>query len=83
MVIDSLIAGLPDFLAQSATCFAVLIFGLVIYMWMTPHKEMALIRDGNSAASLSLAAQFLVFPCLWPLRLPGRSVFLIWRFGAW
>ncbi|GEQ97464.1 DUF350 domain-containing protein [Iodidimonas gelatinilytica] len=59
MVIDSLIAGLPDFLAQSATCFAVLIFGLVIYMWMTPHKEMALIRDGNSAASLSLGGAIL------------------------
>lgn len=59
MVIDSLIAGLPDFLAQSATCFAVLILGLVIYMWMTPHKEMALIRDGNSAASLSLGGAIL------------------------
>ncbi|GER05925.1 DUF350 domain-containing protein [Iodidimonas muriae] len=59
MVIDSLIAGLPDFLAQSATCFAVLVLGLVIYMWMTPHKEMALIRDGNIAASLSLGGAIL------------------------
>lgn len=54
MVIDTLLAGLPDFIAQSATCLVILLIGLVIYMWMTPYNEMALIRTGNPAASLSL-----------------------------
>lgn len=54
MVIDSLLAGLPDFVAQSATCLIILVIGLVIYMRMTPYDEMALIRTGNPAASLSL-----------------------------
>lgn len=55
-VFDSVLAGLPHFLLQSATAFAVLITGILIYLKLTPHQELALIRAGNSAAAVSLAA---------------------------
>ena len=52
-VLDSLTAGLPALAAQTATTFAILIVGVVIYMWTTPHKELALIRGGNVSAAVS------------------------------
>ena len=52
-VLDSLMAGLPALAAQGATTFAMLIVGVVIYMWTTPHKELELIRGGNVSAAVS------------------------------
>lgn len=53
-VFESLIAGLPVFMAHSATTLAVLCVGVGIYVALTPHDELALIRENNSAAALSL-----------------------------
>ncbi len=47
-------AGLPVFLVHSATSLLILFVGIGIYMKLTRHDEMALIRAGNSAAALSL-----------------------------
>ena len=33
--------------------------GLAIYVWVTPYRELALIRAGNTAASITLAGQML------------------------
>jgi len=63
-VIQSLISGLPVFLLHLGVSFAVFLFALSAYLWLTPHKEMALIRDGNTAAAISLggAAVGLAIP---------------------
>jgi putative membrane protein len=63
-VILSLISGLPIFLLHLGVSFAVFLFALSAYLWLTPHKEMALIRDGNTAAAISLggAAVGLAIP---------------------
>lgn len=58
-VISSFIAGMPFLLLHFGVTMAMLIIACGIYMWITPHDEMALIRDGNEAAAISLAGAIL------------------------
>ncbi len=50
----ALMNGLPVFLVHSILSLIILLAGVLLYMKLTAHDEMALIRNGNSAASLSL-----------------------------
>lgn len=61
---DALLAGLPIFMAHSVVSLVILFVGIYIYMMLTAHDEMALIRGGNVAAALSLggAAVGLAIP---------------------
>lgn len=58
-VLQSFISGFPLLMAHSATAFVILVLGVRIYMLITPHDEMSLIRDGNAAASLTLGGTIL------------------------
>lgn len=58
-VIQSLIAGLPVFLLHLGVSLAVFLLALFVYLWLTPHKEMELIRQGNNAAAVSLGGAAL------------------------
>lgn len=63
-VIDSLLKGVPVLLTHLSVALAVLLAGLGLYMLITPHKELQLIRAGNTAAAVSLggAAVGLALP---------------------
>ena len=52
---------LPHFLAYFAAAVALAIGFLLLYVMITPHREFALIRDGNSAAAAQLTGTFLGF----------------------
>ncbi len=54
-VIQSLLAGLPVLILHSATTFAILAAGVGVYLWVTPYKEIALIKAGNTAAAITLS----------------------------
>ena len=54
---------LPWFLAYMATAVALTLIYVVVYMWVTPHNEMELIRENNTAASAAFAGSLLGF-CL-------------------
>ena len=58
-VIDSFLAGFPVLLAHLAVTLAVLIAGITVYVWITPHREFKLVRDGNIAAAVSLSGAIL------------------------
>lgn len=58
-VITSLLSGFPYFMLHSSVTFAMLFLGVVIYIWLTPHAEFALIRQGNAAAAISLSGAML------------------------
>ncbi len=58
-VLNSLIKGFPYLMLHSSVTFALLVAALVIYVWITPHKEFALIRDGNVAAAITLSGALL------------------------
>ena len=54
-------ATLPHFLAYFAAAIALAVAFITLYVMITPHRELALIRDGNSAAATQLAGTFLGF----------------------
>ncbi|MDG2033512.1 MAG: DUF350 domain-containing protein [Rhodospirillales bacterium] len=54
---------LPWFFAHMGTAIGLTVFYIVIYMWVTPHAEITLIRENNMAASLAIGGSLLGF-CL-------------------
>ena len=51
--INAFVAGFPDFIIQLGAAIGLFIVSLIVYVLMTPHKELALIRAGNPSASLA------------------------------
>jgi putative membrane protein len=60
-IIQSSIGGLPAFLTYLAASLALLALFIMIYIWITPYKELTLIREGNVAAAASLSGTILGF----------------------
>lgn len=58
-VLQSFLQGSPVLLLHVAVTLAMLIAGVAVYVWITPHKEFALVRQGNVAAAVSLSAAIL------------------------
>jgi putative membrane protein len=52
--IQAFATGFPLTLLHAGVTLLILVLGTTIYALLTPHKEIALIRDGNAAAALSL-----------------------------
>lgn len=52
---DPVLNNLPAFAAYFATAVVLLAAFLALYLRVTPYDELALIREGNSAAAISLA----------------------------
>lgn len=59
-VLDSF-AGFDNFLVYLALSLALLAAFVAIYVRVTPHREFALIREGNMAAAFSLSGAILGF----------------------
>lgn len=53
--LNSFVAGFPDFIIQLGAALGLFIASIIIYVIMTPHKELALIRAGNPSAALAFA----------------------------
>lgn len=53
--------ALPHFLAYFGSVVALAIAFLALYVTITPHREFALIGEGNSAAAIQLVGTFLGF----------------------
>ena len=52
-------AGFPLTLLHGGLTVIFLILGAALYILLTPHREIALIRDGNVAAAMSLGGVLL------------------------
>jgi putative membrane protein len=57
----SSISGLPAFLGYFALAIALLFMFTLIYTWVTPHNEMALIRANNAAAAIAFGGAVIGF----------------------
>ncbi len=55
------LATLPAFLIYFVVAIAILAVFLCVYINFTPYREIALIREGNSAAAISLSGTLLGF----------------------
>lgn len=60
-IVGNSLNEIPWFLAHMATAVALTLFYVVIYMWVTPHPEIKLIRENNMAASLAFAGSLIGF----------------------
>ena len=52
--IQAFAIGFPTTLLRAAVAVLILFLAAALYVLLTPHKEVALIRDGNAAAAVSL-----------------------------
>ena len=59
----ALISGVPKFVTYLAVSLAVAMLFVVVYVRVTPYRELELTREGNLAAALSLGGSFIGF-CL-------------------
>ncbi len=64
---------LPHFLAYFGAAIALAVAFLALYVIVTPHRELALIREGNTAAAAQLIGTFLGF-CVPVALVIGHSV---------
>jgi putative membrane protein len=64
---------LPHFLLYFAAAIGLAVAFLCLYVLITPHREFALIREGNSAAAAQLTGTFLGF-CVPVAVVIGHSV---------
>jgi putative membrane protein len=55
------LANLPAFLAYFASALVLLAAFITVHSWITPMHELRLIRDGNTAAAVSLVGATLGF----------------------
>lgn len=55
------LATLPNFLAYFALAIGLAVLFLAVYVWITPHRELALIRADKPAAAISFGGAFLGF----------------------
>jgi putative membrane protein len=57
--IQAFATGFPLTLLHIVVTVAILLVGAAAYVLLTPHKEITLIRDGNTAAAVSLGGVLL------------------------
>lgn len=55
------LTGLPAFLSYFAAAIGLLAVFLLAYLWITPYREISLIREGNAAAAASLSGAMIGF----------------------
>jgi putative membrane protein len=61
MTLSQSLAGLPAFLLYFGLALCLLCLFVAVYLTITPYHEMALIREGNVAAAISLAGAVIGF----------------------
>jgi putative membrane protein len=54
--ITAFVAAYADYMTQLGAAIGLYTGGVVLYILLTPHKELALIREGNASAALAFGA---------------------------
>ncbi|WP_262692422.1 DUF350 domain-containing protein [Kordiimonas aestuarii] len=74
-------AGLPIFMVHSLTSLVLLGVGIAVYMRFTRHDEVALIREGNVAAALSLGGAIVGLAL--PIAFSLAAAVSLWDLVIW
>ncbi len=80
-VIDSFLTGFPILLLHSSLTIAMLVVGVLVYVWITPWDELALIRGGNTAAAVSLGGAIVGLAI--PLAFAMAASISVWDILIW
>jgi len=62
--VQAFLSGFDDFLIQLGAALGMFSTALVVYVLLTPHKELALIREGNPSAAVAFGGVVLAAPLL-------------------
>ena len=85
IIFGGLVNGLPFLISHFVTSVIVFLIGIIIYLFITPMKEIALIRKKNTAAAISFSGALigLALPLSSSLSASG-SVYeiIVWGFVA-
>ncbi len=79
--LNAFVAGFPDFIIQLGVALGLFVASLIIYVIMTPHKELALIRAGNPSAALAFGG--VVVGLAIPLGSCLAYAFSLWDLLIW
>jgi len=79
--IQAFAAGFPVFLAHAGVTVVILFAAAALYVLLTPHKEITLIREGNTAAAVSLGGVLLGLAI--PLSASLRASTNVIEIGLW
>ena len=80
-VIQSFLAGFPVLMLHSSVTLAILVVAVFLYVKITPYDEIALIKDGNTAAAISLAGAIIGFSL--PLSFAMASSVTVYEILIW
>jgi putative membrane protein len=79
--IQAFAAGFPVFLLHVSVTVAILTAAAALYVLLTPHKEITLIREGNTAAALSLGGVLVALAI--PLSASLKASTNVIEIGLW
>lgn len=77
----SFFAGMPAVVGHFSITIAFLCVGAAVYAWLTPHRELQLIKAGNTAAAISYSAAVVGLAI--PLAASMASSFLLLEVAVW
>lgn len=80
-VIQSFLAGFPVLLLHLAVTLGMLGIGVTIYHLVTPYHELRLIRNGNTAAALSISGAIVGLAI--PLAICMATSVNVWDIVIW
>ena len=80
-VIQSFLAGFPVLLLHFAVTLGILGIGVTIYLFVTPYRELDLIRNGNTAAAVSISGAIIGMAI--PLAICMATSVNIWDIVIW
>ena len=81
-MLPKMLAMLPAFLAYFAVAIALIAVFFLVYVNVTPYDEIALIRQGNTAAAVGLSGALFGFAIPWPMSSPTATRWPTSRPGA-
>jgi putative membrane protein len=55
------LTNIPAYLAYVGSLAGLMLVFVVVYLWITPYREIAMIREGNRAAAISFAGVLVGF----------------------
>jgi putative membrane protein len=80
-VLKGFLVGVPVVAGHFAITIGLLAIGSAIYAWLTPHRELELIREGNTAAATSFAGAIVGLAI--PLAASMASSFVVLEVVVW
>ena len=80
-IIQSFLVGFPVLMLHSFVTLSILVAAVFLYVKITPYDELVLIKEGNTAAAVSLAGAIIGFAL--PLSFAMASSVTVYEILIW